>query len=41
MDGKQDNYDNMDMDMSDNSDSEMFACKAEYKAMKAGLTKVI
>ena len=34
MDGKQDNYDNMDMEMSDNSDSEMAACRAEHKAIK-------
>eukprot|EP00088_Acartia_fossae_P052067 TRINITY_DN5864_c0_g1_i4.p1 TRINITY_DN5864_c0_g1~~TRINITY_DN5864_c0_g1_i4.p1 ORF type:complete len:487 (-),score=135.46 TRINITY_DN5864_c0_g1_i4:226-1686(-) len=39
MDGRQDNYDNMDMEMSDNSDGEMFACKAEHKAMKDSLKK--
>ena len=37
MDGKHDNYDNMDMEMSDNSDSEGFACKAEAKAIKEKL----
>ena len=29
-----DNYENVNMDMSDGSDNEMFACKEEYKAFK-------
>lgn len=31
---KADNYENVNMDMSDGSDNEMFACKDEYKAFK-------
>ena len=29
-----DNYDNVNMEMSDESDNEMFACKDEYQAFK-------
>ena len=31
---KTDNYENVNMDVSDGSDNEMFACKDEYKAFK-------